>query len=229
MAAQDTIIARSESAVATYDRILDIAEGLFASHGIQGTSIRQITELANVNVAAVNYHFGTKDKLVDAVIHRRFQSLEEERALALDRIEERCRRESREPNTEELAAVLVQAPFRHLRSGDAGWLNFIRVLARLMWEPGAEKFAPPPSSLGIFERFDTLLRRAVPSLATDEARRCWRLAFLRSASQQTMLTLAMLREGQVPRAIAFADALTTLPEEEVEKELIRFVAAGLAS
>ena len=229
MAAQDTIIARSETAVATYDRILDIAEGLFASHGIQGTSIRQITELANVNVAAVNYHFGTKDKLVDAVIHRRFQKLEEDRALALDRVEERCRRENRPPTTEELAAVLVQSPFGYLRSGDAGWLNFIRVLARLMWEPGAEKFAPLPSSLGIFERFDALLKKAVPALDTDDARRCWRLAFLRSAFQQTMLTLAMLREERLPNAIAFGDALTRLPEDEVEKELIRFVAAGLAS
>lgn len=229
MAAQDTIIARSESAVATYDRILDIAEGLFASHGIQGTSIRQITELASVNVAAVNYHFGTKDKLVDAVIQRRFQKLEEDRSLALDRVEERCRRENRPPHTEELAAVLVQAPFSYLRSGDAGWLNFTRLLARLMWEPGAEKFAPLPSSLGIFERFDALLKMAVPALAVDDARRYWRLAFLRSALQQTMLTLAMLREANLPNAIAFGDALTRLSEDEVEKELIRFVATGLAS
>jgi AcrR family transcriptional regulator len=229
MAAQDTNFTRTETAVATYDRILDIAEALFAAHGIQGTSIRQITELASVNVAAVNYHFGTKDKLVDAVIHRRFQSLEEERALALDRIEERCRRENRPPQAEELAAVLVQSPFRRLRSGDSGWLNFIRVLARLTWEPGAERFAPPPSSLGIFERFDALLKLAVPDLADDDARRCWRLAFLRSASQQTMLTVAMLREGKVPNAIAFAGALNQLPEEEIEKDLIRFVAAGLAS
>jgi AcrR family transcriptional regulator len=229
MAAQDTPFARTDSTVATYDRILDIAEALFATHGIQGTSIRQITDLAKVNVAAVNYHFGTKDKLVDAVIHRRFQSLEEERALALDRIEERCRREARAPRAEELAAVLVEPPFRHLRSGEAGWLNFIRVLARLTWEPGAEKFAPPPSSLGIFDRFDALLKLAVPALAGDDARRCWRLAFLRSASQQTMLTVALLREGQVPNAIAFAGALNQLPEEDVEKELIRFVTAGLSS
>lgn len=229
MAAQDTISLRTESAVATYDRILDIAEALFAAHGIQGTSIRQITELAKVNVAAVNYHFGTKDKLVEAVIQRRFQRLEEERAIAFDRIEDRCRRENRAPTTEELASVLVQPPFRHLRSGDAGWLNFIRVLARLIWEPGAEKFAPLPSSLGIFERFDAMLKLAVPALASDDARRRWRLAFLRSASQQTMLTLATLRDSQVPNALAFPGDLTLMSEEEVERELIRFVAAGLAS
>ena len=220
---------RPESAVATYDRILDVAEGLFASHGIQGTSIRQITDHAGVNVAAVNYHFGTKDRLVASVIERRFQSLEDERSIALDHIEARYRNEGRIPPLEELATVLVSPGFRHLRSGQAGWLHFIRILARLTWEPGAERFAPPPSSLGIFDRFDALLKIAVPGLATDDPRRSWRLAFLRGASQQAMLTVALLREGKIPNAIAFADALNQLPEHEVEKELIRFVAAGLAS
>jgi hypothetical protein len=69
----------------------------------------------------------------------------------------------------------------------------------------------------------------VPALATDDPRRSWRLAFLRGASQQAMLTVALLREGKTPNAIAFAGALNQLPEEDVEKELIRFVAAGLAS
>jgi len=229
MDVHDAPFQKIESVAATHDRILDVAEALFATHGIQGTSIRHITDRAGVNVAAVNYHFGSKDKLVAAVIDRRFQDLEDERSIALDRLEERHLSEGRAPPLEELAAVLVTPAFRHLRSGHPGWLNFIRVLARLTWEPGAEKFAPPPSSLRIFDRFDALLKLAVPNLAGDDARRSWRLAFLRGASQQTMLTIAMLREGKAPNAIAFADTLNQLPEEEVEKELIRFVVAGLAS
>jgi AcrR family transcriptional regulator len=220
---------KTDSAAATHDRILDIAEALFATHGIQGTSIRHITDRAGVNVAAVNYHFGSKDKLVGAVIDRRFQDLEDERSMALDRLEARHRSDGQAPDLEELAAVLVTPAFRHLRSGHPGWLNFIRLLARLTWEPGAERFAPPPSSLRIFDRFDALLKLAVPALAGDDARRSWRLAFLRGASQQTMLTIAILRDGKAPNAIAFAGALNQLPEEEVEKELIRFVTAGLAS
>ena len=149
--------------------------------------------------------------------------------MALDRLEARHLSEGQAPNLEELAAVLVTPAFRHLRSGHPGWLNFIRVLARLTWEPGAERFAPPPSSLRIFDRFDALLKLAVPALAGDDARRSWRLAFLRGASQQTMLTIAILRDGKVPNAIAFAGALNQLPEDEVERELIRFVTAGLAS
>ena len=52
-----------QSQTATRARILDVAEQLFAEHGVGETTIRMITEAAHVNVAAVNYHFGGKDKL----------------------------------------------------------------------------------------------------------------------------------------------------------------------
>lgn len=214
---------------ATYDRILDVAEALLSVQGVQGTSIRQITEQAGVNVAAVNYHFGTKDKLIEAVIRRRFEALEQARARQLDEIERRCRDEGHSPLTQELAAVLISPMFTFVRARDQGWINFMRFLARLIWEPGAEKFAPPPTSLGIFERFDGLLCLAVPALADDLPRRSWRLAFVRAAAQQTMLILAMLGEGKVPNAIAFVEGLRQLPPDEIEQELLRFVAAGLAA
>ncbi|MEQ1756014.1 MAG: TetR/AcrR family transcriptional regulator [Micropepsaceae bacterium] len=213
----------------TYHRILDVAEALLAEHGVKGTSIRAITEQAHVNVAAVNYHFGTKEKLVYEVVKRRFESLEQERSEAIDEIEERCKLENRQAKPCELASVLISPAFKRIKSGDAGWINFIRFLARLNWEPGAEKFSPPPSSLGIFERFDDLLQKSVPELANDPGRRCWRLQFMRAASQQTMLVMAMLQSGQVPNAIAFAGALNSLGPDDIERELIKFVAAGLVS
>ena len=211
----------------TYHRILDVAEALLAANGVKGTSIRAITDQASVNVAAVNYHFGSKEKLIYEVVKRRFQDLEQERSDAIDEIEERCRRENRKAEAAELAAVLISPTFRRIKSGDAGWINFIRFLARLTWEPGAEKFSPPNSSLGIFERFDELLQKNFPELASNPGRRCWRLQFIRAASQQTMLVLAMLQSGQVPNAIAFASALNSLSPDEIEQELINFVAAGL--
>ena len=71
---------RSESA--TRSSLLDAAEALFAEHGFADTSVRSITESAGANVAAINYHFGSKLGLVKAVLARRVL-LEERLLLAL--------------------------------------------------------------------------------------------------------------------------------------------------
>ena len=118
MASVEIPFAASANTQGTYDRILDVSESLFAKLGIVGTSVRTITDEAHVNVAAVNYHFGTKDNLVHAVIKRRFESLEQERADALDQIEELCARENRAPKPYELASVLISPTFAHIKSGD---------------------------------------------------------------------------------------------------------------
>ncbi len=72
------------------DRILDAAERLFADLGLDATSLRQITALAEVNLAAVNYHFQTKDELVRAVYVRRLRPMNQERLERLTQMEERA-------------------------------------------------------------------------------------------------------------------------------------------
>ena len=74
------------AAQSTKDRILGAAEALFAEGGFSGTSLRQLTQLANVNLAAVNYHFGSKDKLILEVFRRRLDILYRRRAETLDRL-----------------------------------------------------------------------------------------------------------------------------------------------
>jgi len=59
----------------TKDRILGAAEELFAQHGFAGTSLRQVTTRADVNIAAVNYHFGSKENLVNEVFRRRIDGV----------------------------------------------------------------------------------------------------------------------------------------------------------
>jgi AcrR family transcriptional regulator len=54
----------------TKDKILDVAEVMFSEHGITETSLRAITQKAGVNIASVNYHFGSKKNLIQAVFHR---------------------------------------------------------------------------------------------------------------------------------------------------------------
>ena len=74
-------------ATATKERILDAAEGLFMEHGFEATSLRSITAAAAVNLAAVNYHFGSKDELFQAVLTRRLDPMNQRRVALLDRFE----------------------------------------------------------------------------------------------------------------------------------------------
>lgn len=71
----------------TKTRILDAAETLFVSGGFESMSMRQITSAAGVNLAAVNYHFGSKDALIQAVLARRLDPLNEQRVAMLDAFE----------------------------------------------------------------------------------------------------------------------------------------------
>ena len=73
----------------TRESILDTAEALFAQQGHDGTSMRQITGAAGVNLASVNYHFGSKESLVQAVLKRRLAVLNSERMRLLDELEAR--------------------------------------------------------------------------------------------------------------------------------------------
>jgi AcrR family transcriptional regulator len=68
-------------------RILDAAETLFVSGGFESMSMRQITSAASVNLAAVNYHFGSKDALIHAVLSRRLDPLNDQRLVMLDAFE----------------------------------------------------------------------------------------------------------------------------------------------
>ena len=74
----------------TRERILDAAERLFMESGYEGTSMRMITGEAGVNLAAVNYHFGSKEALLREVFRRRLNWLNTERLRALDLLEQQA-------------------------------------------------------------------------------------------------------------------------------------------
>src|ERR687891_1473936 len=78
----------AEARGSTRERILDAAEQRFSEEGFAGTSLREITALAGVNVAAVNYHFGSKEELLRAVLSRIVEPVNRERLELLQRAEE---------------------------------------------------------------------------------------------------------------------------------------------
>src|SRR3954452_24763831 len=85
---------------ATRDRLLDAAERLFAEHGYQATTMRGLTAEAEANIAAVNYHFGCKQSLLEAVVHRALAPVVEERRRRLEAL-------GPEPGVEEILEAIV--------------------------------------------------------------------------------------------------------------------------
>ena len=75
---------------ATKEKILDTAERLFADRGLEATSIRDITTAAGANLGAINYHFGTKQKLIVAALNRHLEPVDRQRLALLGEAERRA-------------------------------------------------------------------------------------------------------------------------------------------
>src|SRR5258706_10605789 len=83
-----------ETKLDTKQRILDSAERLFAARGVEAASLRTIIADAKVNLAAIHYHYHSKDALLDAVLKRRLEPINRERLALLDACGERPRLEA---------------------------------------------------------------------------------------------------------------------------------------
>src|SRR3954470_8805828 len=90
----------------TKTRILDVAEELFGEQGLDRVSIRDITDAAKVNIAAVNYHFGGKEELIAAVFERRIQPLNVARIEALERL--RNSQSGKAPKVEQILEAFIR-------------------------------------------------------------------------------------------------------------------------
>src|SRR5947209_1582864 len=107
----------------TRDRILDAAEELFMEHGFEATSLRQITTAAEVNLAAVNYHFGSKEELFQSVLTRRLDPMNQER-MALLTAYEQCAAPHPLSCEKIMSAMFIPA-LRLARDPDRGGKNFL--------------------------------------------------------------------------------------------------------
>ncbi|MBC8324869.1 MAG: TetR/AcrR family transcriptional regulator [Verrucomicrobia subdivision 3 bacterium] len=170
--------------------ILDAAELLFAARGPQATSLRQIIGRAKVNLAAVHYHFGSKESLLQAVMSRRLVPLNAER-LAL--LEEQERAYGRRPvPLRKVLGALVGPALRLSRNPQKGGAVFMQLLGRCFMEPDAKIQAMLDRQLEeVAGRFIPALRRALPKLPEEDF--FWRIHFLVGAMAHTMADAERLR------------------------------------
>ncbi len=190
----------------TVDRILDVAERLFAENGFHATSLRQITQDAEVNLAAVNYHFGSKQALIVAVFKRRLDALNSARLARLDEL----LASDAPPALEAVLDAFVRPAIVFTHASDETGHRFMRILLRAFADQDADLHAALSSEYAhVMRRFAAAIAETLPDHCPDRIRR--QLDFIVGALTHTMAESGHDDPGQI------AD------------DLVRFSAAGLGS
>ena len=172
----------ASSADQTRQRIIHAAEQLFLDHGFDGTSIRLVTSSAGVNLGAVNYHFGGKDALFEAMLARRFDALHAARLRLLGEYQAAARHAP--PSCEQLLTALFKPALVLARESEPG-CDFLRLLGRAYIDPSpvlrrllADRYGPA------IARFKDAFAEALPQLSRQEL--SWRLHFVLGALAYTL-------------------------------------------
>ncbi|MFC4296832.1 MAG: TetR/AcrR family transcriptional regulator [Castellaniella sp.] len=211
-------MATSRSAL-TRDAILDAAERLFAEYGHDNTSMRQITQTAQVNLSAVNYHFGSKDALVEAVFQRRLGVLNDERLRILDALEAKADGQPLKPS------AIVEAYFgplvRHACSAGAERRAFMPLQSSTMSDPnGAISALFAAERSAVAHRFTRALLTSLPGV--PEAEIVWRFHFMLGAT-----AYAIMGAESSSQAMNLPGDTNNIDAEALLARLMSFLLGGL--
>ena len=202
----------------TVDRILDAAEELFAERGFAETSLRMITSKAGVNLAAVNYHFGSKNALIQSVFARFLTPYSSTLDAEFDELE--ARPGDRALTVEEILGALTGSAVRMPQRNERGISIFMRLLGLAYTQSqGHLREYLEDEYKDIFNRFMALLKQATPELSTVD--RYWRIQFMLGATAFTMSSSDALRD------ILQTKTGVETPIQEIAARLIPFLAAGM--
>lgn len=196
----------------TKNRILDAAERLFADKGFDATSLRMITAAAEVNLAAVNYHFQSKEALLQAVYARRAGPVNAKRLEMLSAYESSVET----PAVEPILDALIRPLFEIGESREC----VPRLMVRLLYLDASEasRMVFQQQFQQVLVRFQGALRRALPHLSDQEL--MLRMQFSVGALANTIATssnsLALQQGKPDPARMAW-----------IVRQLIHYIATGL--
>lgn len=206
----------------TRERLLDAAERLFAERGFEGTSLRAITHAAGASVSAANYHFRSKEALLRATLRRRVEPVNRRRLALLQAATREAHGGGRAPTVEAVLEAFLRPTFEERAARPDVSAQFRQVAARLYSDP-PERVAALKEELfhEVVERFLAALRDALPDRAPHEVA----LGF-----QFAVGVMAHVMGGNLDDAPrAFGLPQTPLPDEELLRQMTRFLAAGLGA
>lgn len=202
----------------TRTRILRAAETVFLERGFASSSLRTITARARVNLAAVNYHFGSKEALIREVFERHLGPLNRARIAYLDRLEAEANGRALSP--ERIIEAMVAPALQVNRDALKGGAVFLRLLGRAFSEPGPYMRAFLPGQYrDVVVRFKRALAYALPQIPEQDL--VWRMHFMFGAMSYAMAGNDALRLIATCQIDGADDA------EAVIRRLVPFLTAGL--
>jgi AcrR family transcriptional regulator len=198
---------RREAGERTRRRLLDATRSLIAEHGEDGVTLRGITDAAGANVAAVSYHFGSKEALCRATCEQAVSELIGEQIQGLRQLGD-------DASLEEIAAAWARPVIRAV-SGSSGEAQcLLRIVARLVADPPPELRDWMASSIACADaELLRPLRHALPGVPDDE---------LRIRMEFAAGMLHFIATGNTRCDLA------TKTEEDVERLLVPVIAGALA-
>lgn len=201
----------------TIEKILTVAEEHFAVHGFFATSMRQLTREAEVNVAAVHYHFGDKETLFLAVLKRRIAPFV---TMVLENMQQKAQMHSLRP--EDLVHAFVEVCLQYVRDFDREAVLVTRLVTRLMldeYKTFREQLAQEYS--GLLESILHLFEQALPHLDKETVR--WRMHIALSTLFNSFAG------NDVLKALARREWVNAKNPEQVARFVVPFVVAGLTA
>jgi AcrR family transcriptional regulator len=198
-------------------KLLDAAEQLFADKGFEAVSVRDITQLAKTNVAAVNYHFGSRESLLSLVMMRYMRPVTEERIARLEAIERKW--SGKTAPLEEIIDALVRPLVGQVRKSELSERLFYKLIGRIFTQQADGLPAPVEEQLRqVLERFMRAFGKALPTV--DSGDLIWRMHFMVGGMIHLLTHQDMLH--RVTRGASGAPTM-----EATLARFIRYSAVGL--
>lgn len=196
-------------------RLVEAAEKLFAEKGFDVVSVRDITQAVGGNVAAVNYHFGSRDGLVAVVMSRYITPVNEQRLAGLEAAERKWA--GKAVPVEEVVDAFVRPLMTQIRESELSERLFYMLVGRIFGSHSNGMPAEIEERFGVLiNRFTEVLGRSLPGISEEEL--MWRLHFVVGAMLY-MLTHTLQRVSQ--------GAAGTPSMEDTLARFLSFAAAGL--
>ncbi|MEM1167633.1 MAG: TetR/AcrR family transcriptional regulator [Cyanobacteria bacterium P01_H01_bin.35] len=203
------------STIDTKEQILNAAEKLFASLGFAGTSLRAIIREADVNLAAIHYHFGSKEELFSAVVRRVAQPIVEEQLQQLTILEE----SDNLPSVPEIFTAFVAPPLQMIQQGSEECRIHAQFMGRCRAEPYPVQKLAEQEFRNSQQRFLYILTKVLPDQSPTELK--WKLDLVVAMLVRTL--------NQMEQSEILSEDNSLEDIDKLVQRLVTFISYGISA